>query len=110
MASAFKIKKECLSKSNVLAGTAVSLSTSFDWTDEVLNDFNIQSVPVLKRSCRSSAGSLNSFRIVMSGYDKSKNILSNSAGPSETGKCGNTRAPSTEAPSKGEIWYDDKRI
>ena len=35
---------------------------------------------------------------------------SNSAGPSETGKCGNTSAPSTEAPSKGEIWYDDERI
>ena len=80
-----------------LAGSAISDGTVFDWSEEILADFNSQSVPVLKRSCISKeTNNFNSFRIVMRGSDPSKNILSNSAGPSEFGKCGNKRAPVEE--------------
>ena len=66
---------------------------------------------MLKRSCFSSEGYLNSFRIVMSGYSgPSSQVLSNSAGPPEKGKCGNERVPKEESPSKGVIWYDDRRV
>ena len=90
---AIPIHDGCFRKMNVLAGTVHSDSTTFDWSEEVMTDFNTQSVPILKRSCFSQIGDLHSFRIVMRGYDPRTNTLSESAGPSELGSCGNLRAP-----------------
>ena len=90
---AFTIKSDCIKKINVLVGTVSDTATDFDWTKEIRREFNTQSVPVLKRSCISPIGDLNSFRIVMRGYDLSSNVLSNSAGPSESGTCNNVKAP-----------------
>lgn len=39
-AGAFVIKEECLSRLNVLSGTKADLSVSFDWSEEVLREFN----------------------------------------------------------------------
>ena len=75
----------------------------------MIEEFNTQSVPVLKRSCISDFGELNSFRLVMKGLDERSNILSDSAGPSEKGRCSNKRAPE-DHPIKGSIWYDDQRV
>ena len=67
------IKSECLSKLGELVGPAAttgeSSATTFDWSAQILNKFNTQSVPVLKRSCYASNADLNSFRIVMRGED-----------------------------------------
>ena len=96
--NATPVSIKCLSKLNVLAGNAIGTTgqttTAFDWTDEILQEFHTESVPMLKRSCLSSTtGDLNSFRIVVRGYDPRSNITSDSAGPSELGICGNKPAP-----------------
>ena len=47
-ATAFPVKLECLVKENVIAGNAAaSGATVFDWTDEIVKDFNSQSVIVI---------------------------------------------------------------
>jgi len=56
-------------------------------------DFNVESFPLLKRSCFAENGDLNSFRIVMRGYDEASNKISDSAGPSEYGSCENKSVP-----------------
>ena len=109
-ANAVKIKLDCIRKHDSPVGTASDQGIAFDWTSEVIREFNSQSVPVLKRSCLSDTGDLNSFRIVMRGYDLSSNVLSNSAGPSEFGSCANKKSPVQDHPTKGIIWYDDSRI
>ena len=94
--NATNLSIECLKKLDVLGGNAFKAgqaTTAFDWTDEILKEFQTESVPVLKRSCYSRKGELNSFRIVIRGYDTSSNILSDSAGPSELGTCENKPAP-----------------
>ena len=87
------IMRECVSKLSGLAGAEKDGSTDFDWTDQVLKKYNSESVPVLKRSCLAENGDLNSFRIVLKGYDPWSNIVSDTAGPSEFGSCGNKPAP-----------------
>ena len=67
--------------------------TTFDWTEKVTQEFNTQSVPVIRRSCLSASGELNSFRLVMRGYDTESNIVSDSVGPSELGTCNNWYSP-----------------
>lgn len=89
---AIPIQDECLSKENLIAGSSAptgSAVTVFDWTDEVSTIFNTQSIPVLMRSCQAANGDLNSFIIVMRGYDSGTNVLSKSAGPNELGTCAN---------------------
>ena len=90
---AIPIKQECLEKLSNIAGTDVEGSTEFDWTDQALEQYNSESVPVLKRSCLADNGDLNSFRIVLKGYDDWSNVVSDSAGPSEFGNCSNKPAP-----------------
>lgn len=108
--NAYIIKRECLEKHRVLTGMSNPDSVAFDWYEEVLRDFNTDSVPVLKRSCFNDVGDLNSFRIIMKGYDESSNVMSDSAGPSELGTCENKRAPIEEHPSNGKIWYNADRV
>ena len=94
-----------------LIGEPIEDSTAFDWTKEILGSFNSQSVPVLKRSCfAADTAEFSSFRIVMSGIDDRSNIISESAGPSEYGKCSNARAPVEEHPQSGKIYYTSDRI
>ena len=85
-------------------------STSFDWSAKIIKDLNTQSAPVHKRSCLAGDGQLNSFRLVMSGYDLSSNVVSDSAGPSEYGTCGNKAAPVKEPPISAVVYYDELRI
>lgn len=110
--SATRVSKECMTKLNMLAGNDNDAlrSTVFDWSDEILAEFHTGSLPVLKRSCYSEAGDLNSFRIVMRGYDVKSNILSNSAGPSELGTCSNKPAPVNDHPIGATLFFDDTRV
>ena len=91
--AAIPIKRECLEKLSNVAGAKVDGGTEFDWTEQALEKYNSESVPVLKRSCLADNGDLNSFRIVLKGYDQWSNIVSDTAGPSEFGNCSNKPAP-----------------
>ena len=105
------VKNECLSKLPQLAGpSGTSGVTVFDWTEEIVEEFNSQSKVLLKRSCLNSSGDLNSFRLVLLGYETGSNLLTDSAGPSELGTCSNKQAPSQEHPNAAKIYYDTNRV
>ena len=50
------IKRECLKKLDVIAGREIDGGTDFDWTDEAVEKFNTETVPILKRSCLATDG------------------------------------------------------
>ena len=83
----------------------------FDWTNLITTKFIQESVPVHRRECiNESTGQLNSFRLVMKGEDLSKNIITDSVGPSELGDCSNKPAPLLDHPSRAVIYADEERI
>jgi len=93
-----------------IAGNTAVRGTFFDWSDHVTEKFNMEAVPILKRSCLAENGDLHSFRLVMRGYDDRSNIMSDSAGPSELGNCSNIRSPIYDQPIAGRIYYDTDRV
>ena len=104
------IKRKCLKKLDTIAGKEIAGGTDFDWTDEAVEEFNTETVPVLKRSCFAPDGELNSFRMVVRGTDDRSNLLTESAGPSEYGDCKNERTPVEAFPLAARIFYDARRV
>ena len=110
LVGAIPVKRECLSKIPLIAGTFKQGSETFDWTEEAVKEFHTQSFPTIKRSCLADNGDLNSFRMVIRGYDETSNLLSDSAGPSESGTCTNVNAPVMAQPTAGRIYSDSDRV
>lgn len=116
-AQAAFVPRKCVSKLLQIAGNTATSGLFFDWTDAISEQFNIYSVPILKRSCVSSDAKLHSFRLVLRGYDKEtnsvdegSNVMSDSAGPAEVGECYNERSPVYAQPMAGRIYYDNERV
>ena len=110
LVGAIPVRRECLSKIPLIAGTFKQGSETFDWTEEAVREFHTQSFPVIKRSCMADNGDLNSFRMIIRGYDETSNLMSDSAGPSEVGTCSNVDAPVLATPTAGRIYSDSDRV
>ena len=63
------VERKCLRKLLNIAGNMATSGTFFDWSEDILEKFPAESVPILKRSCVSEDDKLHSFRLVMRGYD-----------------------------------------